>query len=315
MRFSVWAIASMVGFAVAQGVTDHISPTGDLAENCSGNFDGHFEISVVEAGEGVNKNLALQKRDACSGEGILVATLNDSVIRDAQDRTGYIASNYQFQFDNPPQAGALYTAGFSRCPNGSLALGHSAVFYQCRSGNFYNLYDRWWAEQCSPVHILVMPCDEAASTNDPTNGNQDQGQQVVGTSVVTTTVVIPLSDGQPQVITTSKTVYICQIGDGQLQHHSTPCTPTPTGEFITVTSMVSTTTAAEIPPPVSQGEDGQIQVTPATTTTPASVPTAAPGVEGGAAAIAAFDARKATATAAWVTLVYLVVGGLVGAAI
>lgn len=161
-----------------------------------------------------------QKRDACSGDGILVATLSDSVIRDAQNRTGYVAANFQFQFDNPPQAGALYTAGFSHCSNGTLALGHSTVFYQCRSGSFYNLYDRWWAEQCSPVEILVMPCTEnTGKTSDPEdgiNGNENnQGQQVVGTSVVTTTVVIPLSDGQPQVITTTKTIHVCQISDGK----------------------------------------------------------------------------------------------------
>lgn len=57
----------------------------------------------------------------------------------------YIAANYQFQFDAPPQAGAIYTTGFSLCANGSLALGGSAIFYQCLSGSFYNLYDRDWA--------------------------------------------------------------------------------------------------------------------------------------------------------------------------
>jgi hypothetical protein len=57
----------------------------------------------------------------------------------------YIAANYQFQFDAPPQAGAIYTTGFSLCSNNSLALGGSAIFYQCLSGSFYNLYDRDWA--------------------------------------------------------------------------------------------------------------------------------------------------------------------------
>lgn len=147
---------------------------------------------------------------ACSGNGILVAKLSGSVITDALDRTGYIASNYQFQFDGPPQAGAIYTAGFSQCSNGTLALGGSTVFYQCKSGNFYNLYDRWWAPQCSPVQILIMPCGEGApdSTAD--------GQRVVGTTTVPTTVVVPLSDGQPQVITTMKTIPLCQISDGKV---------------------------------------------------------------------------------------------------
>jgi hypothetical protein len=246
-----------------------------------------------------------QKRAACSGDGILVASLSDSVISDAVHRTGYIASNYQFQFDAPPQAGALYTAGFSHCANGSLAFGNSTVFYQCRSGDFYNLYDRWWAEQCSPVEILVMPCGTAEVAS-------DQGQQVVGTTVVATTVVMPLSDGQPQVITTSVTVRICQITDGtppspspptppihppapiltimfyclgQIQAHTTPCTLPP--------SAATATPAVSVPPaPVSQYSDGQIQVTPVpgagqpqttlrtTASGPAIVPTSAPGVNG-----------------------------------
>ncbi|KAL2018086.1 hypothetical protein VTK56DRAFT_1272 [Thermocarpiscus australiensis] len=219
-----------------------------------------------------------QKRAACSGNGILVAELSDGVITDALNRTGYIASNYQFQFDKPPQSGAIYTAGFSHCSNGSLALGGSAVFYQCRSGNFYNLYDRWWAEQCSPVEILVMPCGGSADESD---GGADYGQ-VVGTATVATTVVIPLSDGQPQVISTQTVVRICQIGDGafpfprplspaqpktpphktktnkqsrtgQIQGHTTPCAAQPT-------PMVSI-------PPASQYSDGQIQVTPPATAT------------------------------------------------
>ncbi|KAL8706003.1 MAG: hypothetical protein Q9201_000887 [Fulgogasparrea decipioides] len=98
---------------------------------------------------------------ACESEGTLAITLADGVLKDAQGRTGYVASNYQFQFDAPPQAGAIYTSGFSFCANGTLALGGSNVFYQCQSGGFYNLYDRSWAPQCSPVTINLLqlvPC-------------------------------------------------------------------------------------------------------------------------------------------------------------
>lgn len=100
-----------------------------------------------------------------------------------------------------------------------MALGGSTVFYQCRSGGFYNLYDRWWAEQCSPVHILVMPCG-GSDNGDAADENDHQGQQVVGTSTVATTVVVPLSDGQAQVVTTTKVIRICQIDDGM--RSSTP---------------------------------------------------------------------------------------------
>lgn len=94
--------------------------------------------------------------ESCAKEGALAITLEDGILKDQQGRTGYIAANYQFQFDGPPQAGAIITAGFSVCGNGSLALGGSNVFYQCLSGSFYNLYDRYWAAQCSPVTIDVI---------------------------------------------------------------------------------------------------------------------------------------------------------------
>lgn len=89
----------------------------------------------------------------CETNSSLVLSLNNGVLKDNKGRTGYIASNYQFQFDEPPQAGAIYTAGFSVCGNGTLSLGSSSIFYQCLSGSFYNLYDRSWAPQCSPVYI------------------------------------------------------------------------------------------------------------------------------------------------------------------
>ena len=43
----------------------------------------------------------------------------------------------------------------------SLAVGGSAIFYQCLSGTFYNLYDRDWepkgpANHCNPVYILAI---------------------------------------------------------------------------------------------------------------------------------------------------------------
>jgi hypothetical protein len=90
---------------------------------------------------------------ACRTDSTLSMSLSNGILTDSAGRTGYIAANYQFQFDNPPQAGAIYTSGFSVCANGSLALGGSNVFWQCLSGNFYNLYDRYWASQCSPVTI------------------------------------------------------------------------------------------------------------------------------------------------------------------
>lgn len=260
MKFHVITLlAAILGPAVvaAQGVTEKIAPTATGAAGCEPTIDGKFEIAVVDAGSVQKRDfIEHKKRTACTGNGVLLAELNDGVITDSAGRTGYIASNYQFQFDDPPQAGAIYTAGFSHCPNGSLALGDSAVWYQCRSGNFYNLYDRYWAEQCSPVEILVLPCGGA--------GAVDNGQRTVGTEMATTTVVIPLADGQPQVVTTTVPIPICQIGDGQIQGHTTPCAA--------LTVPPSSAASVNIPP-VSQFSDGQIQVTQK----PAPTPSAAGG--------------------------------------
>ena len=93
---------------------------------------------------------------ACASSNTLALTLNNGVLLDNKGRTGYIASNQQFQFDNPPQAGAIYTAGFSVCSNGSLALGGSSIFYQCLSGSFFNLYATSQGGQCNPVTINAL---------------------------------------------------------------------------------------------------------------------------------------------------------------
>ena len=92
----------------------------------------------------------------CAGKGTLRMTLADGVLKDGLGRTGYIADNYQFQFDAPPQAGALVTAGFSMCDDGRLALGDRTAWWQCASGDFYNLYDRKWAPHCEAVEFRAL---------------------------------------------------------------------------------------------------------------------------------------------------------------
>ncbi|MCJ1311292.1 hypothetical protein MMC25_004963 [Agyrium rufum] len=116
--------------------------------------DGQPEASSTTAGAAAPTSSTVTV--ACASPGTLELTLADGVLKDGKGRTGYIASNFQFQFDDPPQAGALITAGFSVCGNGSLALGGSNTFYQCLSGNFYNLYNTNWAAQCSPVIINTL---------------------------------------------------------------------------------------------------------------------------------------------------------------
>ncbi|KAK7705623.1 hypothetical protein SLS64_007990 [Diaporthe eres] len=249
----IFAFTLLATLVAGQGVTSAISPEASAPASCVASYPGTFEITVAKVEGAVKRDTnAIAKRNDCATDGILVATLENGVLKDSQSRTGYIAANYQFQFDQPAQTGAIFTAGFSACGNGSLALGGSAVFYECASGDFFNLYDRSWAPQCSPVEILIMECGGNA-------GEVGDGQ-VVGTEIVTTTIVSALSDGQPQVRTTTTGVPLCQvsqIADGQLQVGTTPCA-----------SITTTPVATSTPVPVSQQSDGQIQVTP-----PASVPT------------------------------------------
>ncbi|TLS28551.1 hypothetical protein PpBr36_01434 [Pyricularia pennisetigena] len=251
----------------AQGVTADISPPTKAPAGCQASFPGKFEVTVIPAklakrdGDSVLSLRAIQKRKECGHDGVLVVTLSNSVTKDALLRTGYIASNYQFQFDQPAQAGALYTAGFSLCPNGLMALGNSTQFWQCKSGDFWNLYDRNWAPQCDPVVLKAMPCGPGSDVNSPGGVGH-----VVGTNIVTTTIVRPIADGQPQVITTVVPIAMCQIGDGQVQARTTPC--------------ASLSVPLVSAPPVSQITDGQIQVPPPNAgpaTTPAgTTPTPAP---------------------------------------
>ena len=99
---------------------------------------------------------------ACARENTLRLTLYENVLTESlKNRTAYIASNGQFQFDAPPQAGAIITAGFSMCSNGSLALGSRAIFWECLSGDFYNLYNQNIAPQCLPIalnRVRLMDC-------------------------------------------------------------------------------------------------------------------------------------------------------------
>jgi hypothetical protein len=82
--------------AAPQGVTSAIAPPAAVPAGCSTSASGTFQIAVVNVTQGLKKR-ELEKRDA------LTLTLASGILKDALGRTGYIASNYQFQFDGPPQ--------------------------------------------------------------------------------------------------------------------------------------------------------------------------------------------------------------------
>ncbi|KAI6754125.1 hypothetical protein HG530_013301 [Fusarium avenaceum] len=247
MRTSLALLALVAtAFAVPQAVTEDIAPKDGPPKGCTSSYDGKFEVTIFTPG---NAKRDITER-SCNGEGVLVLGLKDGVLKDAKDRTGYISDSFQFQFDKPAQAGAIYTSGFSVCSNGTLAFGPSAIFWQCQSGDFYNLYDRNWAEQCEPVEFGVMPCGGKSSKSAPK-------KRIVGSSVIATTVVTVISDGTTKEVPTTIAVPMCQIGDGQVQVRTTPCDDM---ELPIITA-----------PPVSQVSDGKLQVP--TTAPPAPPPT------------------------------------------
>ncbi|CEP24389.1 unnamed protein product [Cyberlindnera jadinii] len=94
---------------------------------------------------------------SCKTDGTLQMSLEDSILYDSNGRVGSIVANRQFQFDGPPpQAGAIYAAGWSITDDGYLALGDSDIFYQCLSGTFYNLYDESIGGQCTQIRLEVV---------------------------------------------------------------------------------------------------------------------------------------------------------------
>ncbi|KAK6457265.1 uncharacterized protein RJT20DRAFT_94568 [Scheffersomyces xylosifermentans] len=94
---------------------------------------------------------------ACLTSNSLSMNLHGSVLTDSHGRIGAIVANRQFQFDGPPpQAGSIYAAGWSITEDGYLAIGDQDLFYQCLSGDFYNLYDQNVAAQCSPVKLSII---------------------------------------------------------------------------------------------------------------------------------------------------------------
>ncbi|QDS70599.1 hypothetical protein FKW77_000296 [Venturia effusa] len=251
------ALAATNALASPQGVTASIAPQAPAPAGCSPSYSGPFQITVQSKTTG-----SKVKRDA------LECTLSGGVLKDAQGRTGYIADNFQFQFDGPPQAGAIYTAGFSLCGNGSLALGGSAIWYQCLSGGFYNLYDRSWAPQCSPIYIEAIGYSPKASATQATDS------QVAGTTSAapiippadgpsnTTTAVSQQTDGQVNVTPPSLSlisemdrsgISVSQVSDGQIQVHisAKPVSQITDGQIQVHISSATT-------PPVSELHDGQV---------------------------------------------------------
>ncbi|KAF2116948.1 hypothetical protein BDV96DRAFT_645348 [Lophiotrema nucula] len=243
MRNTFASIAFVATAALAkpmpQAITTPIAPEASAPSGCSTSASGTFQITVVNVTTSASKRDLGKRQQA----GILTLSLSDEVLKDQAGRTGYIASNYQFQFDEPPQAGAIYTSGFSLCGNSSLALGGSSIFYQCWSGGFFNLYDRDWAgpSTCTAIYLVA----QGFSGGSPAVTQVSDGQPA-GTAIATP--ISEASDGQPVMPTAPP---VSQISDGQPQ---APTGGAPVSQISDGQPQAPTGGA-----PVSQISDGQPQ--------------------------------------------------------
>lgn len=168
----------------------------------------------------------------------------------------------RFQFDAPIQAGARETSGFSLCGNSSLALGGSAVFYSCQSGDFYNLYSQSTGAQCISIHIQAVNEGSGASQisdgqPQATSPGAPQVSQISDGQPQATSpgapAVTQISDGQPQASAPASVPAVTQISDGQPQASAPASAPV-------VTQISDGQPQASAPVPVvTQISDGQPQ--------------------------------------------------------
>jgi len=201
---STFATLALVGAAAAQGV-GNIAPSTSAPAGCSSNYAGTFTFQVLNVTTSGKRSLEAR------ADGDLVVSLKNGVFTDDKGRIGAVVANTQIQFDGPPaQAGSKYTAGWSVCGNNTIALGSQVIFYQCLSGNFFNLYQTSQGAQCSPIYI------QAASLSS-NSGQMGDGQVTAGRPAT------QIGDGQVQATTGAGAV--TQIGDGQIQ--------APTGKPVT----------------------------------------------------------------------------------
>lgn len=139
---------------IGDGQIQHQTSTATTASAVSQISDGQLQASASASAESDDDS---DIPVACLTTDSLTMTLTKTVLKDGKGRIGAIVANRQFQFDGPPpQAGSIFAAGWSITDDGLLALGNSAVFYQCKSGDFYNLYDENVAAQCEAVHLSVI---------------------------------------------------------------------------------------------------------------------------------------------------------------
>ncbi|PWW73611.1 hypothetical protein C7212DRAFT_331522 [Tuber magnatum] len=135
---------------VPQGVTAIIRPPGASPPGCVDSYAGAFGFQPTDHPSPVVETQCFQQNS-------LKMFLNKGLLVDHLGRIGSIVANRQFQFDGPPaQAGAVYTGGWSVCPDNLIALGPQKQFYACASGDFENIYDSMIADYCRPIFLKIV---------------------------------------------------------------------------------------------------------------------------------------------------------------
>ena len=99
----------------------------------------------------------------CDVNGVILHFDGNGLLRDQLSRIGYIADNFQFQFDLPVQSGGYGEKEFGEYKDPKtgdvfLTWRGSPDFYKCRSGNFHNLYSQSIGAQCEVTRIMVFHC-------------------------------------------------------------------------------------------------------------------------------------------------------------
>jgi len=249
---------SFVAFGLAAAVAAY--PQASSSEECASSADGEFTITTVNATDAPTRR-GLERRQL---DGTLMISLEDGKLTDQAGRTGYIASNYQFQFDSPVQAGARETEGFGLCSNNSMSLMGSTVFYSCLSGDFYNLYSQSTGAQCIPIHIQASMGGSASPSVSQISDGQPQASQPAVTQIsdgqpqASQPAVTQISDGQPQ----ASAPAVTQISDGQPQASAPAVTQISDGQpqaSAPAVTQISDGQPQASAPVVTQISDGQPQ--------------------------------------------------------
>ena len=114
-------------------VWEYIAPEGAPPAGCRPDSDFPFGFEAIPPSE--RSKGSATPGTTCDSADRLSMNLRSGVLTDKMGRIGSIVANRQFQFDGPPaQAGAIYTGGWTICPDWLLALGPSTTFYRCSSG-------------------------------------------------------------------------------------------------------------------------------------------------------------------------------------